>query len=75
MQSVKLQSRGRLTLPSDVRKAVGVKPGDQVEFHKTETGRLEVRAARRASALNDRAAVSRLAVAQPRTKRQLELPI
>ena len=75
MQSVKLQSRGRLTLPSDVRKALGVEPGDQVEFHETKAGRLEVRAARRVGALNDHAAVSRLNVALPKTRRQLELPI
>ena len=75
MQSVKLQSRGRLTLPSDVRKALGVEPGDQVEFHGTKPGRLEVKAARRAGALNDRTAVSRLDVAVPKTKRQMELPI
>ena len=75
MHAVKLQSRGRLTLPAEVRRALGVAPGDQVEFHETKPGPLEVKAAPRAGALNDRTAVSRLDVAVPKTKRQMELPI
>jgi AbrB family looped-hinge helix DNA binding protein len=75
MQAVKLQSRGRLTLPAEVRRALGVAPGDQVEFHETKAGRVEVKATRRAGALADRTAVSRLDVALPKTRRQMELPI
>ena len=75
MHAVKLQSRGRLTLPADVRKALGVEPGDKVEFHETRAGCVEVKAMRRAGALNDRTTVSRLDVAVPKTRRQMELPI
>ena len=75
MQAVKLQSRNRLTLPADVRKALGVEPGDQVEFHETKAGRVEVKATPRVGAVHDRSAITRLDVAVPKTKRQMELPI
>lgn len=39
MQSAKIQTRGRLTLPAEVREALKVEPGDQVTF--TERSRAD----------------------------------
>ena len=75
MQSAKIQTRGRLTLPAEVRQALKVEPGDQVSFIETKPGRFEVRAEGKAGALLERRPVSRLDVRVPRTKRQMELPI
>ena len=75
MQSAKIQTRGRLTLPAEVREALKVEPGDQVTFTETKPGRFEVKAEGRSGALLERRPVSRLNVGVPRTKRQMELPI
>ena len=75
MQSAKIQTRGRLTLPAEVREALKVEPGDQVTFTETKPGRFEVKAEDRSGALLERRPVSRLEVGVPRTKRQMELPI
>jgi AbrB family looped-hinge helix DNA binding protein len=75
MQSAKIQTRGRLTLPAEVRRALRVEPGDQVTFTETKPGRFEVKAESRSGALLERRPVSRLDVNVPRTKRQMELPI
>jgi AbrB family looped-hinge helix DNA binding protein len=75
MQSAKIQTRGRLTLPAEVREALKVEPGDQVTFTETKPGRFEVRAQDRSGALLERRPVNRLAVKVPSTKRQMELPI
>ena len=42
MQSAKIQTRGRLTLPAEVRQALNVEPGDQVTFKRRPVSRLEV---------------------------------
>lgn len=75
MQSAKVQTRGRVTLPVEVRHALKVERGDQVSFTETKPGRFEVRAEGRSGALLGRRPVSRLDVGVPRTKRQMELPI
>jgi AbrB family looped-hinge helix DNA binding protein len=76
MKSAKVQSRGRLTLPADVRQALGIEPGDRVTFTETKPGRFEVQAeARPGALLGQKRPVSRLDVSVPRSKRQMELPI
>ena len=75
MQSAKIQTRGRLTLPAEVREALNVQPGDQVTFTETKPGRFEVKAEARSGALLERRPVSRLDVGVPRTRRQMELPM
>jgi AbrB family looped-hinge helix DNA binding protein len=75
MQSAKIQTRGRVTLPAEVRQALKVQPGDQVSFTETKPGHFEVRADGRSGALLERRRVSRLDVDVPRAKRQMELPI
>lgn len=42
MAIVKLQSRGQLTLPKSVRKALGAKPGDTLLINPTGEGRAEI---------------------------------
>lgn len=40
--SAKITSKGQITLPSELRKALGVKPGDRVNFRKTNKGNYEL---------------------------------
>jgi antitoxin PrlF len=42
MSSATLTSKGQLTLPKDVRLALGVGPGDRVEFVEMEDGNYAV---------------------------------
>jgi antitoxin PrlF len=42
MTAAKLTSKGQLTLPKDVRDALGVGPGDRVDFVKMEDGNFAV---------------------------------
>jgi len=44
MQLGKVQSRGQITLPSSVRQAAAIAPGDVVAFEVVGPGRIEVRA-------------------------------
>jgi len=41
--SVKVQTRGRVTLPAQLRLALDVRPGDEVEFVETSPGHFEVK--------------------------------
>lgn len=45
MSTATLTSRGQLTLPKDVRLALGVGPGDRVDFVQMEDGNFAVLAA------------------------------
>jgi AbrB family looped-hinge helix DNA binding protein len=47
MPSASLTSKGQITLPVEVRHALGVDTGDRVEFVETAPGRYEVIAATR----------------------------
>lgn len=40
--SAKLTSKGQITLPAELRKALGLKPGDRIEFVKTGKDRYEL---------------------------------
>lgn len=42
MTSATLTSKGQVTIPAKVRKALGVGTGDRIEFVETEPGRFEV---------------------------------
>jgi AbrB family looped-hinge helix DNA binding protein len=76
MPSIKIQTRGRLTLPSEVRQSLGVEPGDRVQFVETMPGRFEVKAEpQRAGLLTKRAPVNRIDVPISRLNRQMKLPI
>lgn len=47
MTNVKLTSKGRITVPVAVRKALGLQAGDRVEFVEVARGRFELIAATR----------------------------
>ncbi len=45
MATARLTSKGRITIPNEVRDALGLHVGDRVEFVETEPGRFELIAA------------------------------
>jgi len=45
MSTATVSSKGRITIPGNVRRALRVEPGDRVEFVEIEPGRFEVVAA------------------------------
>lgn len=47
MSTATLTSKGQITIPSDVRRALNVEAGDRVEFVQVEPGRFELVAATR----------------------------
>jgi antitoxin PrlF len=47
MSTATLTSKGQITIPSDVRRALNVQTGDRVEFVEVEPGRFEIVAATR----------------------------
>lgn len=47
MSTATLTSKGQITIPTDVRRALNVEAGDRVEFVQVEPGRFEVVAATR----------------------------
>ena len=47
MSTATLTSKGQITIPADVRRALNVEAGDRVEFVQVEPGRFEVVAATR----------------------------
>lgn len=72
--TVRLQSRGRLTLPVEVRSALNAQPGDEVSFVETAPGRIEVRAKTQSALLsNGSRKPNRMTVPTGRRGRQLEL--
>lgn len=72
MPTTKMQTRGRLTVPAEVRRALQLAVGDEVVFVETAPGRFEVKAEQRGAALLKRRRIARLEVP---VKRQLDLPI
>ncbi|MFE9934590.1 AbrB/MazE/SpoVT family DNA-binding domain-containing protein [Streptomyces sp. NPDC005533] len=44
---VSVRDKGQLTLPAGVREALGVSPGDELEFEITDTGVVEVHGLRK----------------------------
>ena len=42
--SAKITSKGQITLPSELRRELGVKPGDRVDFTRNKDGKLEMTA-------------------------------
>ena len=47
MSTATLTSKGQVTIPADVRRALNVEAGDRLEFVQVEPGRFEVVAATR----------------------------
>jgi AbrB family looped-hinge helix DNA binding protein len=42
MSAATVTSKGQITIPAKVREALGVEPGDRVEFVEVEAGRFEL---------------------------------
>ena len=42
MSAATITSKGQITIPADVRKALRVEAGDRVEFVEVESGRFEL---------------------------------
>jgi AbrB family looped-hinge helix DNA binding protein len=40
--SAKITSKGQVTLPARLRRELGLKPGDRIEFARNKDGRIEV---------------------------------
>lgn len=69
-QTARIQTRGRLTIPADIRRALQLADGDGVVFVETALGRFEIKAEPRPPALLKRRREARLDVP---VKRQLDL--
>lgn len=74
-ETARMQSRGRITIPSSVREAMQLGPGDGVVFIEAGSGRFELRPDNRRPALLRRGMSNRLTVPLRRRTDQLELPI
>jgi AbrB family looped-hinge helix DNA binding protein len=70
-----VQTRGKVTIPAEVRQALLVRPGDEVNFVETEPGRFELQTELRRPALLRRDAKSRTSMPVERRTAQLKLPI
>lgn len=51
MSAATLTSKGQTTIPIDIRKGLGLEPGDQIEFHLRSNGSASMRVKR--GTLND----------------------
>lgn len=69
-QTARIQTRGRVTIPAEVRRALQVADGDELVFVETAPGLYEVKAEARGAALLKRRRTARLEVP---IKRQLDL--
>jgi len=74
-RSATVQTRGRVTLPLDIRQVLHVSPGDEVVFVQTAPGCCEVRAQARRAALLDHPRVSRLEAPVRQRAPQMILPL
>lgn len=74
MSQAKIQTRGRITIPAEVRAALGLEPGDELRLVQVRPGRYELRTDARPALLSARKA-DRLEI-RPRPRgQQLKLPI
>ena len=48
-----LTSKGQITVPADIRERLGIKPGDRLDFHLTDSGTLTVIPVKRRSIFED----------------------
>ncbi len=71
--TAKIQTRGRLTLPAEVRRALGAEQGDDIYFVETSPGRFEVRMQAPRAALLGAPREARMTTVVPRRTGQLEL--
>lgn len=65
-------SKGQVTVPADIRRRLGLKAGDRVEFHLTDSGELTVVATKRRSILETRHDLPRLTLGRSVTQRDID---
>ena len=70
--SVTLTSKGRVTIPAGIRERLGLKSGDRLDFHLTNSGKLSVVATKRRSILESRESLPRLTLGRPLMQRHID---
>ena len=70
--SATVTSKGQVTVPADIRERLGLKAGDRLDFHLTDSGKLTVVATKRRSILESRDDLPRLALGRPLTQRDID---
>ena len=70
--SATVTSKGQVTVPADIRERLGLKAGDRLDFHLTDSGKLTVVATRRRSILESRDDLPRLTLGRPLTQRDID---
>jgi AbrB family looped-hinge helix DNA binding protein len=70
--SATVTSKGQVTVPADIRERLGLKAGDRLDFHLTDSGKLTVVATRRRSILESRDSLPRLTLGRPLTQRGID---
>jgi AbrB family looped-hinge helix DNA binding protein len=70
--SATLTSKGQITVPADIRERLGLKAGDRLDFHLTDSGKLTVVATKRRSILQSRDGLPPLTLGRPLTQRDID---
>jgi AbrB family looped-hinge helix DNA binding protein len=70
--SATVTSKGQVTVPVDIRQRLGLKAGDRLDFHLTDSGKLTVVATKRRSILESRDDLPRLTLGRPLTQRDID---
>jgi antitoxin PrlF len=70
--SATVTSKGQVTLPAGIRERLGLKAGDRLDFHLTDSGELSVVATKRRSILESRNNLPRLTLGRPLTQRDID---
>jgi AbrB family looped-hinge helix DNA binding protein len=70
--SATVTSKGQVTVPADIRQRLGLKAGDRLDFHLTDSGKLTVVATKRRSILESRDDLPRLTLGRPFTQRDID---
>jgi AbrB family looped-hinge helix DNA binding protein len=70
--SATVTSKGQVTVPADIRQRLGLKAGDRLDFHLTDSGKLTVVATKRRSILESRDDLPRLTLGRPLTQRDID---
>jgi antitoxin PrlF len=70
--SATVTSKGQVTVPADIRERLGLKAGDRLDFHLTDSGKLTVVATKRRSILESRDDLPRLTLGRPLAQRDID---
>jgi len=70
--SATVTAKGQVTLPAGIRERLGLKAGDRLDFHLTDSGELSVVATKRRSILQSRDNLPGLTLGRPLTQRDID---